>query len=215
MQSLEISRRRLTSSHRAQALCCCRALQVTLRQNLSPTTTTSRSPPTTQALALQEPGVRPARAVPYRLNVDADADFAKGTFELRFGSRGKATAVFQVRSGDYTVGPHKKVTNSWPLLADGHTTYDLSVYGPNGFFRAFMGSIQGLAKANLSVESRFDADSGICVRSVSGGYQQKFRRKTPARPQRPLAGRTPHTHLTRTHATRGGRCGRSNSSHGA
>ncbi len=128
-------------------------------------------PPKTQALALQEPGVRPARAVPYRLTVETDADFEKGTIELRFGNRGKAAAVFQVRAGDgidgpwtYTVGPRTHVTESWPLLAKGQTGYDLSVYGPNGFFRAFKGSIQGRNKANLRVESRYDEDSTITLK---------------------------------------------------
>jgi Domain of unknown function (DUF756) len=36
--------------------------------------------------------------------------------------------------------------------------HDLSVFGPNGFLRAFRGSISSTTKANLRVESRYDVD---------------------------------------------------------
>ncbi len=92
--------------------------------------------------------MRPARAVPYELHVRGEADFADGTVKLHFANTGKAAAVFQVRSGSSADGPvdlHRRARRA-PLRhldrsRDGQSAYDLSVYGPNGFLRAFRGSL--------------------------------------------------------------------------
>ena len=119
-------------------------------------------PPANQTLPAQETGTRPARALPYELIVRGEADFSKGAFNIFFASAGK-TAVYQVRSGDgsngpwtYTVGRGAEVSDTWPVSAGGQTAYDLSVYGANGFFRAFKGSVSGKGKANLDVRSFYD-----------------------------------------------------------
>ncbi len=92
----------------------------------------------------QEKGIRPARALPYDLEVHGTADVTKKTITLEFSNTGRATAVFQVRSGDaadpvrsYTVDPGRKLAGVWNAAS----TYDLSVYGPNGFIRFFKGSV--------------------------------------------------------------------------
>jgi len=60
----------------------------------------------------------------------------------------------QVRSGNtadgprtYTVEAGKSLSDTWSVDAQGR--YDLSVYGPNGFMRAFKGAVSQPAKANL------------------------------------------------------------------
>jgi phospholipase C len=85
---------------------------------------------------------------------------ADGSFRIRFRNVGDATGVFQVRSGNtadaprtYTVEPGKRVTDAWKIAG---ATYDLSVYGPNGFFRGFKGSIGGRRRANLDMRARYD-----------------------------------------------------------
>jgi phospholipase C len=110
----------------------------------------------------QEKGIRPARALPYELDVHATVNDAASTVRLTFINTGKATAVFQVRSGntadpvrDYTVEPGKKLEGTWNLVS----SYHLSVYGPNGFVRYFNGSI-GLHAAALRVHARYEADHG-------------------------------------------------------
>jgi phospholipase C len=131
----------------------------------------SPTPPTAQALPKQEPGIRPARPVPYELHVAGETDFVEGTVKLRLGNSGKSAAVFHVRSAKsqlgpwtYTVGPDAHVSDTWSVRAAEQTTYDLSVYGPNGFLRAFRGSVAGEEKANLSVKSTYDREgSGITV----------------------------------------------------
>jgi phospholipase C len=64
--------------------------------------------------------------------------------------------VFQVRSGiegagpwTYTVDPNAELADSWKFASNGAGTYDLSVYGPNGFFRAFKGQSGSAASVNL------------------------------------------------------------------
>ena len=102
-------------------------------------------PPADQAVPRQEKGVKPARALPYTLEVSA---LPNG---LEFRNRGQATAVFQVREAgstaaprSYTVEPGKHVSDTWAKGAD------LTVHGPNGFFRRFAGN------AGLSVSTSYD-----------------------------------------------------------
>jgi phospholipase C len=105
----------------------------------------------------QEKGIRPARALPYELNVSATVNSTASTVDLKFINTGAATVVFQVRSGNptdavrtYTVEPDKNLSDTWHVVS----SYDLSVYGPNGFLRSFKGSI-GSHAAVLDVSSRY------------------------------------------------------------
>jgi phospholipase C len=105
----------------------------------------------------QEKGIRPARPLPYELNVHAEVDASTSSVVLKFFNTGRATVVFQVRSGNpsdvvrnYTVEPGKHLSDTWSAAP----SYNLAVYGPNGFVRYFSGSI-GSGAANLSVRSRY------------------------------------------------------------
>jgi phospholipase C len=67
-------------------------------------------------LPQQEQGVRPARALPYELNVHAAVDASTSTVVLKFFNAGRAAVVFQVHSGKaadlvrtYTVEPGKQL----------------------------------------------------------------------------------------------------------
>jgi phospholipase C len=118
--------------------------------------------PAVQAVPKQEPGTRPARALPYELHVLGETNVSEGSVQIYFGNSGKSAAVFQVRSADgqngpwsYTVGAEAFLSDTWSFGADGPSTYDLSVYGPNGFFRGFRGSVTGGDKANLTVLSAY------------------------------------------------------------
>jgi phospholipase C len=124
----------------------------------------------------QEKGIRPARALPYELNVHASLHTANGTIGLMFLNTGKATAVFQVRSGNpadlvrtYTVEPGKQLSDSWNAAP----SYNLAVYGPNGFFRSFAGSIGGAA---LDVNSKYDIEGGGTIKwkivNLSGAHAE-------------------------------------------
>jgi phospholipase C len=95
--------------------------------------------------------VRHARAIPYTLHADGLAGAT--SFSINFQSSGGAAAVFHVRSADaaqdprsYTVESGKQLAESWDFTSG----YDLSVHGPNGFFRRFKGSAGGRGRVSLS-----------------------------------------------------------------
>ena len=110
-----------------------------------------RDPRGSPLMARQEPGLRPSRALPYELFVTDSPSPAGGGLTLRFEARreqfgaraaGAAFAVYS-RGGafscrHYAVEPGEAVEDSWPADGDGGR-YHLCVYGPNGFYREFIG----------------------------------------------------------------------------
>jgi len=115
-------------------------------------------PPLVQALPQQEPGSRPARALPYEMHAYAVPDAASGTVGISFGTTGTQAVVFLVRSTNpldgqrsYTVEPSKTLAGSWTAPAG---LYDLSVSGPNGFFRRFTGAML-LGGTGLTVQETY------------------------------------------------------------
>jgi phospholipase C len=129
--------------------------------------------PAQQSVPRQEPGVRPARAVPYELQATGIADVSGRQVTLRFASTGRAAAVFQVRSGSnaagpwtYTVGAHDELADTWDFGARGETAYDLSVYGPNGFYRAFKGSLADGSRANVVVQTIYEPARNTLVLEI-------------------------------------------------
>jgi phospholipase C len=122
------------------------------------------TPPTNQSVPRQEHGLRRARALPYALRVDGQADLARHSFGIQFSNDGKAGACFQVRSGNgsegpwtYTVEAGKALSDSWDVSGAADRRYDLSVFGPNGFLRVFRGKASPAAQANLDVRCSYDA----------------------------------------------------------
>ncbi|NPD65680.1 phospholipase C, phosphocholine-specific [Lichenicola cladoniae] len=114
--------------------------------------------PTNQVLPRQEHGIRRARALPYNLHVSGGPDQHDDALHLTFANTGKAGAVFQVRdlAGGtaprfHTVEPGKQIQDSWPAAAS--RLYDLSVHGPNGFFRSFKGNLAGRGWIAASAEA--------------------------------------------------------------
>ena len=108
-------------------------------------------------LPVQEQGIRPARALPYQFNVYGASSFSDKTFHINFDNIGLAAAVFQVRSGDaselprsYTVEAGKSLADAWNV----GSTYDLSVYGPNGFVRSFKGNFAAGVAGATSLDVR-------------------------------------------------------------
>ena len=89
--------------------------------------------------------------------------------KLHFGNSGTSAAVFQVRAGDgksgpwtYTVAPKDALADEWTFGEQ--TAYDLSVYGPNGYFRAFKGTAARAGSgANLRVTSVYHSEPGITL----------------------------------------------------
>ena len=122
----------------------------------------SPAPPASQALPQQEPGTRPARALPYELSVHGEVNGLQGNIQLYFRNSGKAGAFFQVRFGDgltdprgYTLGAGDEASDTFGASGN---SYDLSVFGPNGFLRTFAGGVAARS-ANLTVKTEYDEDS--------------------------------------------------------
>lgn len=86
-------------------------------------------------LPRQEPGTRPARALPYKLAVVPE--WRDGNLRLAFRNDGSRAAVFMVEGGDgprhYTVAPQGTLSGTWSADTA------LTVRGPNGFHRSFKG----------------------------------------------------------------------------
>jgi phospholipase C len=98
-------------------------------------------PPQKQRVPKQEPGVRPSRALGYRLHVDLHTTPSGLAFTM--SNAGALGAQLQARSNDvagapfsYTVGAGKTLKST--VRAQGR--YDISFHGPNGFFRRFAGN---------------------------------------------------------------------------
>jgi phospholipase C len=127
-----------------------------------------RDPRTTSLLPRQEPGARRSCPLPCELRVNGDLDADRKRFTItfeaakeRFGlaSAGAAFIVYattaggQIRVRNYAVRPGDRVEDSWPVADFRSGRYDLRVYGPNGFFRAFTGGAD---------------DPPVCVRFTDG-----------------------------------------------
>ena len=124
------------------------------------------TPPTNQEMPEQEPGTRPARALPYELHVEGEVN--GGAVEVTFRNSGKAGAAFQVRFEDgsapktYTVAAGHQVADA---MGGSAATYDFAVYGPNGFLRTFAGGFAA-DRANLAINASFEKQSEAIALSI-------------------------------------------------
>jgi phospholipase C len=142
------------------------------------------SVPAVQGLPRQEPGVRPARAVPYRPVVEALPSAAAGMLLLDIGNLGRAAATFQLRGSTpqglprhYTVSPGQALKDNIPLVAG---AYDLQLHGPNGFLRAWRGAVDaGAARLQVRVEEDAVAP-GLTLTFVNLGTRELPLRVTDA-----------------------------------
>lgn len=133
--------------------------------------------PATLAAPVQAAGVRPARALPYELQVQAQVPEAGGEVVLTFENHGEAGAVFHVYDRlaleqmprRYTVEPGKQLQGRWNTAA----AYDLWVLGPNGFHRHIAGDVRRVSGAALpEMVLRAERTTGeLVVELVNNGGQ--------------------------------------------
>lgn len=107
----------------------------------------------------QEPGVKPACAIPYDIDVNVKIDVLTNTMAVYFSIAGllpktKEMGVpFIAKSGlaygndllpgrtwNFAVREGEGLTYRWDLRDFKENVYHLEIYGPNGFFRCFKGS---------------------------------------------------------------------------
>jgi phospholipase C len=137
------------------------------------------TPPVKQAMPRQEPGTRPARAVPYRLSTHLHTRLKQGEVVLDLHNAGQAAGVFHVRSANgvagpwsYTVAGGTQVSDTFAFILDGLTAYDLAVFAPNGFYREYKGSFVA-GSAELAVRTVYFADAQVIAVEVENRGQKQ------------------------------------------
>jgi phospholipase C len=111
-------------------------------------------PAVSPLLPRQETGVRRSCALPYELVVDGSLNDERSRFKIRFevrkelfGERSAGspfvvyarTAPGELQIRNYAVAAGDKLEDSWAIADFSDGNYHLQVYGPNGFFREFIG----------------------------------------------------------------------------
>ncbi|WP_414445089.1 phosphocholine-specific phospholipase C [Burkholderia sp. 22PA0106] len=140
-------------------------------------TTAQAAPAATaaQTILAQEVGTRPARPNPYELHVNGTLT---GTgYQVTFANSGSVGAHFWVYTNDlsatprhYTVEAGKQLSDTWAL--DAGSSYVVNVYGPNGYFRRFMGSASGDTAAHPDLTTCYDVANGnVYVTLANAGTQ--------------------------------------------
>ncbi|WP_328996039.1 phospholipase C, phosphocholine-specific [Kribbella sp. NBC_01245] len=136
---------------------------------------TKPTPPNPQVFPLHEPGVRPARPLPYNLTVSSRV--TQERFWIDFRNDGMAGAHFFVHATGartdgpwrYTVEAGKTLTDYW-IAGTPTGAYDLTVTGANGFLRRFAGNRITTGKANPEATLRYaPADNQVWVRFANQG----------------------------------------------
>jgi len=120
--------------------------------------------PRDNILPTQETGQRPARSLPYALEVTGRVAADGKTIALQISNHGAAGACLAVYADGpdagpwfYTVEAGKSISDLLPVSDGG---FAFTVHGPNGFLRAFRGT---LPASGVEVVARYDAPSQSLV----------------------------------------------------
>ena len=139
----------------------------------------------------QEPGTKPACALPYQLYADGNLSADKKTFHIKFKAGntvfGKATAgapfnVYapgkyqqdDVRTWAYALTAGDNLADEWPLEDFENGGYHLRVYGPNGFYREFTGDAQ-----DPEIAFTCNYQHSLTTNSLSGNIALKMANLSP------------------------------------
>jgi len=125
------------------------------------------TPPPNGSVPTQEPGVRPSRRLGYRLDVGFHAD--RHHLHLALTNRGTLGVGLQARSLSVSGAPYSYTVaagREMSVRVPNPGRYDLSLHGPNGFFRHFAGS----RATTLQVQAQGDPDGGHLRVRLTGGH---------------------------------------------
>jgi len=135
--------------------------------------------PADPQLPRQEPGTRPARALPYNLAVDGRVDAGKGSLSLEFANHGRTGASWLVTSAvhpggpwSYTVDAGRQLSADWDVAADPKGAYDFTVHGPNGFLRGLKGDLAHAGPEVSAVHSGSAAEIRLVLSNHGTGTVQ-------------------------------------------
>ncbi len=130
--------------------------------------------PAVQSMPAQEPGARPARALPYALL--AAASGAAGGLALSLNNTGAAGVpllAFDYSTPGSTPAPRKFGVAAGDALAGAPSLswpapYNVVLHAPNGFAREFVGA-GGAAEAAAAADVAFDAAGGRVLLTLGAG----------------------------------------------
>ena len=123
------------------------------------------SVPTTQSMPQQESGSRPARPLPYQPNATSRVG-SDGVFRINMSNSGTDSVHYAIypnkyRSDgpwQYDVAGNDFFEDKFHAQIDDDGKYDLSVHGPNGFLRRFIGKLDAVG-GKIEVVSSYDLSS--------------------------------------------------------
>ncbi|WP_094273830.1 phosphocholine-specific phospholipase C [Rhodococcus sp. OK302] len=121
------------------------------------------TPPALQHMPVQESGTRPARALPYQPDAYATVDSGARSLTVHLVNGGAESAHLALYpyADEFDLPRHYDVLGQTDdTVALEGSQYSLTLLGPNGFRREFVGSIDGAAAA-LDVSTRIDAAGGV------------------------------------------------------
>ncbi len=141
-------------------------------------------------LPKQEKGIRPSCALPYQLYADGNLNKERTGFEVKFEARkdvfaGKSAgapftvytpANFKSEQGDtfeimrnwqYAVKAGDQLNDTWLVNSFEKKAYHLRIYGPNGFYREFMGDVKD---PKIFVKCEYESEPGTKDR-LTGNLQ--------------------------------------------
>jgi phospholipase C len=147
-----------------------------------------QSPRSSKWMAQQEAGIKPSSPLPYELYVDGalTADHSRFVIRLEASNRffGQQTVgcpfTVYARTGkdllirNYAVAAGDHLEDSWAIGDFANGVYHLQVYGPNGFFREFIGSANDPL---LTVVARY----GTAGNSISGNLEIRASNREPTK----------------------------------
>lgn len=179
----------------------------------------NRDPASSGLMSQQEQGICPANPLPYELYADGKLSDDKKSFEITMQAQNKIFGnwssgspfniyapgkyiavesengqdkVFEpVRTWHYAVTAGDSLKDNWPLDAFEDKDYHLRVYGPNGFFREFIGNdndpqiqidcgyqVSRLSKktptGNIELKiTNFDPSKSVDVKITDKAYKSK------------------------------------------
>ncbi|PYF74779.1 phosphocholine-specific phospholipase C [Pedobacter nutrimenti] len=124
-----------------------------------------KDPLKTSHLPKQEPGIKPANALPYEVYAHGKLDQLKGEFHVAFTAGntyfGEAASGvgFNVYAADdcwaFTAAAGDTLHYQWPLEKFKQQQYDLKIYSANGFYRRYKGNLKDPdLSATLSYEHK-------------------------------------------------------------
>jgi phospholipase C len=130
-------------------------------------------PPATGSVPTQEPGVRPSRQLGYSFGVAFTADSEH--LNVAVQNPGELGTYLQARSLTLAGAPYTYTIGAGDELAVSLAnpgTYDLSLHGPNGFFRHYAGSPQ----TTIEVQEATNVRAGTVKLLIHAGEASSGRR---------------------------------------